>query len=184
MRPALSLFTFLVCFWDARAAFSAPILDWQSIPLTGLNGEPLSPDIFRGKVVLLVNTASQCGFTPQYKDLETLWLRYRDKGLVILGVPSNDFGGQEPGTNDEVGQFCQINYGVNFPLLEKQHVSGTDAHPLYRWATTQAGALGAPRWNFHKYLIGRDGHLIDWYSSMTSPLSDKVVTAIENALKV
>lgn len=166
----------------AEAAQSSPRLDWASVPLPAIDGGQIAPDSLKGKVVLLVNTASNCGFTPQYQGLQEVWKGYRDRGLVVLGVPSNDFGGQEPGTNKEVQAFCQVNYGVDFPLMAKQPVTGEQAHPLFRWAASQAGFAGSPKWNFHKYLIGRDGRLIDWYSSMTAPTSDKVRAAIEKAL--
>lgn len=166
----------------AAAAGGSGALDWSRLDLPAIDGGQLSPDLFRGKVVLVVNTASQCGFTPQYQGLEELWRSYRDKGLVVLGIPSNDFGGQEPGSNAQVQNFCQLNYGVDFPLMEKQVVTGNQAHPLYRWAAAQTGALGVPRWNFHKLLIGRDGRLVDWFSSMTDPASDRLKSAIDRAL--
>lgn len=164
------------------AAAGPPSLDWGALPLPALNGGSHPADLFRGKVVLVVNTASHCGFTPQYDALQALWTRYRDRGFVVLGVPSNDFGGQEPGTAGEIADFCRINYGVDFPLLEKQRVTGTDAHPLYRWAADATGFIGQPRWNFHKLLVGRDGRLVDWFSSITAPDSGKVTAAIEAAL--
>ena len=114
---------------------------------TGIDGKPLPLEQFRGKVVLVVNTASECGYTPQYEDLEALWQANRDKGLVIVGVPSNEFGGQEPGSAEEIATFCKINYGVTFPLADKTVVKGEGAHPFYQWAAGQAGAEGAPKWN-------------------------------------
>jgi len=157
-------------------------LDWASLPLPAVGGGTLDAGTLRGKVVLVVNTASKCGFTPQYQGLEALWQAYRDRGLVVLGVPSNDFGAQEPGSDAEVVSFCQLNYGVGFPLLSKQVVSGRDAHPLYRWAAERTGPLGVPRWNFHKLLIGRDGTLIDWFASTTAPDAARLRSAIDAAL--
>ncbi|KIL99238.1 Glutathione peroxidase family protein [Paramagnetospirillum magnetotacticum MS-1] len=157
-------------------------LDWSSLPLPAIAGGQVPADAFKGKVVLVVNTASQCGFTPQYQGLEALWREYRGRGLVVLGVPSNDFGAQEPGSNPEVASFCEINYGVDFPLLEKQVVTGTGAHPFYRWAAERTGALGVPRWNFHKILVGRDGQLVDWFASTTAPDSARLRAAIDKAL--
>ena len=122
---------------------------------------PLSQ--FKGKVVLLVNTASECGYTGQYEGLEQVWLANKDKGLVVVGVPSNDFGAQEPGTAGEIASFCKLNYGVTFPLTDKLVVKGAAAHPLYQWATAKAGNAGRPKWNFHKFLFGRDGEFIDWF---------------------
>ena len=157
-------------------------LDWSTLPLPAIGGGPLDAAQFRGRVVLVVNTASKCGFTPQYEGLEALWRVYRDRGLVVLGVPSNDFGAQEPGTNSDVTSFCRLSYGVDFPLMEKQTVTGGGAHPLYRWAAERTGPLGTPRWNFHKLLIGRDGRLVDWFSSMTAPDATRLRSAIDKAL--
>ena len=161
----------------------APIrIDWGALPLPALNGGTIDPDSLRGKVVLVVNTASKCGFTPQYAGLEALWREFRERGLVVLGVPSNDFGGQEPGGEAEIASFCAVNFGVDFPLLAKQTVSGATAHPLYLWAAERTGPLGVPRWNFHKLLITRDGRLLDWFSSITAPDSDRLHSAIDRAL--
>lgn len=145
-------------------------------------GEPLPLSRFRGKVVLLVNTASQCGFTGQYKNLQSVWSRFRERGLVVLGVPSNDFGNQEPEEEAEIKRFCEVNFGVDFPLTNKVHVSGSKAHPFYQWAAGELGMLAKPRWNFHKYLIGPDGQLADWFSTPTSPTSGRVIKAIEAQL--
>ena len=149
---------------------------------TGIDGKPLPLSKFKGKLLLVVNTASECGFTPQYEGLEALWLKYKDKGLVVLGVPSNDFGGQEPGNAGDIATFCKVNYGVTFPLADKTVVSGKDAHAFYQWAGKQAGVLGSPKWNFHKYLIGPDGQFLDWFSSPTTPTGPKITKAVEAAL--
>lgn len=137
---------------------------------------------FEGKVLLIVNTASNCGFTPQYDGLEKLYNTYKDKGLVVIGVPSNDFGGQEPGTNQEIANFCRINYGVTFPMAEKEVVSGDGAHPFYLWAKKTLGFGTAPKWNFHKYLVDRHGRLVDYFNSTTSPDSNRIKEAIEKEL--
>lgn len=150
--------------------------------LTGIDGKPMVMDQFNGKVVLLVNTASECGYTGQYEGLEALYLARKNEGLVIVGVPSNDFGGQEPGKTEEIATFCKLNYGVTFPLADKTVVKGKDAHPVYQWAAKQAGVLGTPKWNFHKYLFGRDGKFIDWFSTPTEPSSVKIRAAVEKAL--
>ena len=157
-------------------------LDWSSLTLPAIDGGTIDAASLKGKVVLVVNTASQCGFTPQYEGLEALWRDYRGRGLVVLGVPSNDFGAQEPGSNADVASFCQLNFGVDFPLLAKQTVTGDQAHPFYRWAAERTGALGVPRWNFHKILVGRDGSLVDWFSSVTTPDADRLRAAIDKAL--
>jgi glutathione peroxidase len=150
--------------------------------LTGIDGTPMPLSQFAGKVVLLVNTASECGYTPQYEGLEKLWLDYKDRELVVVGVPCNDFGAQEPGEGEAISSFCRINYGVTFPLAAKIQVRGPDAHPLYQWAGQQAGMLGRPNWNFHKYLFGRDGKFVDWFSTPTKPGSGKIIAAVKRAL--
>ncbi len=162
------------------AAQTGSAYDYSFTTLIGEKPLPLSQ--FKGKVVLVVNTASQCGFTKQYSGLQKLYDTYRDKGLVILGVPSNDFGGQEPGSSDDIAQFCKLNYGVTFPMAAKQVVSGDEAHPFYRWARDTLGFGTAPKWNFHKYLVGRDGTLLDHFNSTTSPDAANLVSAIEAAL--
>lgn len=150
--------------------------------LTGIDGKPMGLAQFAGRVVLLVNTASACGYTGQYEGLEKLYLDYKDKGLVIVGVPSDDFGGQEPGKAAEIATFCKLNYGVTFPLADKTVVKGAEASPLYVWAGEKAGMLGRPTWNFHKYLFGRDGQFVDWFSTPTKPESAKIISAVEAAL--
>lgn len=137
---------------------------------------------WQGKVLLVVNTASFCGYTHQYEGLQALWERYRDKGLVVIGVPSNDFGAQEPKSEAEIQGFCKGAFGVTFPLTTKEVVKGGRAHAFYRWAHDGLGAASAPRWNFHKYLVGRDGRLIAGYGSAVEPLSAELTRAIEAAL--
>jgi glutathione peroxidase len=164
-----------------RAQAGRQPIDWSTVSLDSIGGGPMPTASYRGRVVLLVNTASQCGFTKQYRGLEALWRRYKDQGLVVLGVPSNDFGGQEPGRNDEIKRFCEATFDITFPLADKQIVSGAGAHPLYRWAAARTGTLGTPSWNFHKILIGRDGRVIDWFSAL-SGTGRKLDRAIEAAL--
>ncbi|WP_343561060.1 glutathione peroxidase [Kiloniella sp. b19] len=147
-----------------------------------IDGGELPLSSFRGQTVLVVNTASFCGFTGQYEALQSLWDQYREAGLVVLGVPSNDFGKQEPGSNEEIRQFCTYNYNINFPMTQKVSVRGEQAHPFYQWVSSQVGVQGQVRWNFYKYLIAPDGQLVDWFSSMTPPLSPKIVRALEAQL--
>ena len=154
--------------------------DYSFFTLIGHNPLPLAA--YRGKVLLIVNVASKCGFTPQYASLEKLYEKYKDRGLVILGVPSNDFGSQEPGTDQEIAHFCQINYGVSFPMTAKEVVSGKNAHPFYIWAKQKLGFGTAPKWNFHKYLINRNGELLDYFYSTTSPDAARFINAVEKAL--
>ncbi len=156
---------------------SAYDYDFKSI-----EGEPLPLSVYRGKVVMIVNTASFCGFTKQYRELQNVWENFREQGLVVLGVPSNDFGNQEPGNEAEIKNFCELNYGINFPMTAKVHVKGANAHPFYKWAVQEKGALAKPRWNFHKYLVGRDGRLVDWFATTTKPTATKVTRAIEMQL--
>ena len=142
---------------------------------------PLSS--FAGRPLLIVNTASKCGFTPQYAALQELWRRHKgsgpgDKGLVVLGVPSDDFGGQEPGSDSEIAQFCATRFSIDFPMTAKTRIRGKDAHPFFRWVAAEGGFLARPRWNFYKYLIDRDGHLAGWFSSLTRPDSARMEAAV------
>ena len=150
---------------------------------TGIDGVDLRLADYKGRVVLLVNTASMCGFTGQYEGLQSLWLDYKDRGLIVLGVPSDDFGGQELDTAKQVKSFCTLNYSINFPLADITVVKGPNAHPYYKWVADVHGALAVPRWNFYKHLIGPDGKLVDWFASTTSPTSNRLRNAIETALK-
>lgn len=156
---------------------SAHLFEFRTI-----RGEALPLSQFEGRVVLVVNTASRCGLTPQYRELQGLWERYRTRGLVVLGVPSNDFGAQEPGSEAEILSFCEVNYDIDFPLTEKQVVLGETAHPFYRWVVEVAGEAAAPRWNFHKYLIGPEGELVNVYGSRVSPLDAALIKEIEGLL--
>ena len=149
---------------------------------TAITGEPLPLASYKDKVVLVVNTASECGLTPQYDGLEELWRDYKDKGLVVLGVPSNDFGAQEPGSEAQIQDFCRTSFGVDFPMTSKQVVKGEGAHPFYRWAKERLGEAGEPRWNFHKLLIGKDGEPNAGIGSRAEPTSPEVKEAIEQAL--
>lgn len=146
------------------------------------NGQNLELKAYQGQVILIVNTASRCGFTKQYEGLENLYQRYKNQGLVVIGVPSNDFGGQEPGTEQEIQSFCTLNYGVSFPMTQKEKVKGPTAHPFYQWAKKTLGFGTAPKWNFHKYLINREGQLIDYFNSLTAPESNRVIEAIVSSL--
>ena len=154
-----------------------PLLDHR---MTTIRGETADLCQYAGKVVLVVNTASYCGFTSQYKGLESLYQRYREKGLVVLGVPSNDFGAQEPGSNEQVADFCERTYKVRFPMLGKSVVSGPEATALFRGLSASTGQ--APQWNFHKYVLGRDGQALASFPSAVRPEDARVVSAVEKAL--
>ena len=151
-----------------------------NIPVTTIKGEQKTLADFAGKAVLVVNTASKCGYTPQYEGLEALHQRYTPKGFAVLGFPSNDFRGQEPGTEKEIQEFCTLTYGVKFPMFEKVSVIGENATPLYRALTQATGT--APGWNFHKYLISRDGRVVAQFPSKTKPDDPALVAAIEREL--
>ena len=136
---------------------------------------------YKNKAVLLVNVASYCGFTKQYDDLQKLWDKYKDKGLIVLGVPSNSFN-QEKDKNDEVKSFCEVNFGINFPMTSIFEVKGDNAHEIYKWAKKNHGKSAVPKWNFHKILIDRDGKIFDTYASFTKPMSKKIINAVEKIL--
>ncbi len=149
------------------------VYDFQA---TSIAGQPVALADYRGQVLLIVNTASACGFTPQFGGLEALWKEYGDKGLAVLGFPSNEFGSQDPGSNDEIASFCQVNYGVSFPMMAKVEVNGAGAHPLFQFLTKEAkGILGtqAIKWNFTKFLVGKDGAVIKRYAPTDKPESLK-----------
>jgi glutathione peroxidase len=147
-----------------------------------IEGAALPLETFRDKVILVVNTASKCGLTPQYDGLEKLYSDYKDQGLVVLGVPSNQFAGQEPGTDSEIKEFCETQFHVDFPLTSKTDVKGDTAHPFYKWAKDVLGEPAEPVWNFHKLLVGKDGKLIRAFGPRTDPLDEEVVGAIKQAL--
>jgi len=161
---------------------SAPI---HQIAVDGIDGDPVSLADYAGKTLLIVNTASQCGFTPQYKGLEALWQQYQDRGLVVMGFPCNQFGGQEPGSNEEIASFCELRFQVSFPMFGKVDVNGANAHPLYQHLTAaKPGLLGSKgvKWNFTKFLVTPDGQVVGRYASNVKPLSSKLTSAIEKNL--
>ena len=148
-----------------------------------IDGGKLELSSFKGKVILIVNTASFCGYTKQYSGLQKLWERYKYRGLIVLGTPSNDFGSQEPGSRQEIKEFCEVNFGINFPMTNKVKVRSRPQHPFYRWALSQSSKFTKPGWNFHKYLISFDGLLVGSFSSNIRPLSNKMINAIERELE-
>ena len=147
--------------------------------IQNINGENLNLNIYKGKTVLLVNVASKCGFTKQYTSLQKLYDNYRDKGLVVIGIPSNQFGAQEPGTNDEIKNFCSTNFNITFPMTHKVIVKGKDSHEIYSWAKKNYGKPTIPKWNFHKILINKNGKIQNTFNSFIDPLSDKITKEIE-----
>jgi glutathione peroxidase len=159
---------------------AATIYDFEAL---SIEGKPAQLSSQRGKVLLIVNTASACGFTPQFAGLQSLWKNYRDRGLVVVGFPSNEFGAQDPGSNGEIASFCQLNFGVDFPMMGKVKVNGAEAHPLWKWLTAEApGVLGtqAVKWNFTKFLVGKDGKVIKRYAPNDEPAA--LARDIEKAL--
>ena len=152
------------------------------LSIKGLKSETINLSEFKGKTVLLVNVASNCGFTKQYAGLQTLYDNYKDKDFLVIGVPSNQFGGQEPGSNSEIKDFCETNFNITFPITDKVDVKGKNAHPLYKWAKENYGNSTVPKWNFHKILINKEGKIQDTFNSFITPLSDKIIKQIELAL--
>jgi len=176
LNPILALLTALAL----PAAERKMPMSLHAITLNTLDGKPQSLGAYQGKVVLAVNVASECGFTPQYAGLQKLYADYKDRGLVVLGFPCNQFGAQEPGTAAQIGAFCQKNYGVTFPLFEKLDVKGAHQAPVYQFLTAK---YGEPAWNFHKYLVGKDGQVLQAFPSQVAPESAELRAAIESALK-
>lgn len=173
----------LICASALAAAITAHAADMTAIPFKTITGEDTSLAAYKGKVVLVVNTASKCGLTPQYEALESLQKKYADKGFTVIAFPCNDFNGQEPGTAEEIQTFCKTRYDVSFPLMEKVHVKGPEQHPLYTALTGKDGAFpGDVKWNFGKFLIGKDGAAIARFEPKQTPDSPEVTSAIETAI--
>tara|TARA_X000000368_G_C22565056_1_gene508098 strand:+ start:58 stop:573 length:516 start_codon:yes stop_codon:yes gene_type:complete len=148
----------------------------------GIDGNKIELSDYRNKVIVVVNVASRCGYTPQYEGLQTLYNKYKAKNLVVIGVPTNNFK-QEPGSNSEIKDFCETNFGINFPMTEKIAVLGNSAHPFYKWAKDNYGMGAIPKWNFHKIIIGRDGKVSNTFASFTKPMSKKFLESIEKEIK-
>ena len=152
------------------------------IEIESITGEIISLNKYKGKTILLVNVASNCGFTKQYTDLQNLWEKYKEKDLIVIGMPSNQFGGQEPGSNTEIKDFCETNFNINFLMTAKHDVKGENAHEIYKWAKISYGKSAIPKWNFHKILINKEGTIVDTFASFTNPMSKKVILKIEKIL--
>ncbi|WP_435164050.1 glutathione peroxidase [Candidatus Pelagibacter bacterium nBUS_25] len=150
--------------------------------INSINGDELDLSSFNGKTVLLVNVASKCGFTKQYNDLQKLYDDYKDKGLIVIGVPTNQFGGQEPGSETEIKNFCETNFNITFPMTSKYDVKGDNAHPIYIWAKDSFGKSTVPKWNFHKILINKEGKIDDTFASFTGPTSKKIINKLDQIL--
>jgi glutathione peroxidase len=177
---ALFLLAVISCVLIVSARAADSIYD---VPLKDIDGKDTSLKPYQGKVMLIVNVASKCGYTPQYKDLEAVYQKYKDQGLVVLGMPCNQFGSQEPGTNEEIKQFCSSKYNVTFPMFDKLEVNGANRHPLYtKLAGNDSPAAGDIKWNFTKFLVGRDGKVVKRFDSKVKPDAPEMIQAIEAAL--
>lgn len=188
MRPAMLLISILSlfgCFKGVRTPgpeTASPVSSFHSLTAVDIHGQPFTFEQLKGHKVIVVNTASECGYTPQYKQLQELYAAYQGKGLIIVGFPCNQFGGQEPGSAEQIESFCQKNYGVTFPLMEKVDVKGKAQHPVYHWLTSKAenGAMDSEvKWNFHKFLVDEDGRLVMSLESGVSPLDERVVSWLD-----
>lgn len=169
----------LLALCGVTAVFAATSV--HEFTLTSIGGKPVALSAFKGKPVLIVNVASKCGYTPQYAGLQALYEKYKDRGLVVIGVPANNFGGQEPGSNEEIASFCKRNYGVTFPMMSKVSVTGSDKTPLYQYLTSETG--GEVKWNFTKFLIGKNGRVAARFEPNVKPDAPELAAAIEKELK-
>ncbi|MDC6482787.1 glutathione peroxidase [Candidatus Pelagibacter sp.] len=155
---------------------------FYDLKIKSITGDELNIAEMKGKTILLVNVASKCGFTKQYEELQQLYNNFKDKGLIVIGIPSNQFGGQEPGSESEIKNFCETNFNITFPLTSKYDVKGDNAHPIYLWAKETYGNSTVPKWNFHKILINKEGKVEDTFVSFTNPLSKKIINKLEQIL--
>ena len=180
MRKVIFLFSILIIFFktSATADYEKKFYDFN---IESITGETINLNKYKDKVILVVNTASFCGFTKQYEELQELWDTYKEKGLIVLGVPSNSFN-QEKNNNKDIKKFCEVNFNINFPLTTLTEVKGKNAHELFKWAKENHGKSAEPKWNFHKILINKEGKVQDTFASFTRPTSKKIIKAIEHIL--
>jgi len=180
MKKIITLFIIMFSFFTkGNAQYNQLATEFS---FKDVQGSAINLADYKEKVILVVNVASRCGFTNQYEGLQSLWKTYRDKGLLVVGIPSNNFR-QEPGTNQEIKVFCETNFGIDFPITEKLSVIGADAHPFFLWAKKNHGSSAIPKWNFHKIIIGKNGKVTGTFTSITKPSSKKFIAAIEKELK-
>jgi glutathione peroxidase len=180
MKKILVFFLIMFGFFSKVSAnYTKLAYDFE---FNGIEGKTIRLSDYKNKVIVVVNVASRCGFTNQYNGLQKLWVDYKDKDLVVLGVPTNDFK-QEPGSNSEIKDFCETNFNVNFPMTKKVNVIGKKSHPFYKWAKDNHGKSAIPKWNFHKIIIGKDGKIADTFASITKPSSNKFIKFIEKKIK-
>ncbi len=181
MKRLLLLLMFIMIFFSKNHALANYEKVFYNFKIKDVTGQIINLKDFKNKIVLVVNTASYCGFTKQYNDLQTLWEEYKSRGLIVLGVPSNSFN-QEKENDNEVKEFCEVNFNISFPLTSITKVKGKDAHEIYKWAEKNYGNAAIPKWNFHKILINKEGKIEDTFSSFTSPTSKKIISSIEELL--
>ncbi len=180
MKKIIIVLIFMFGFFNtAQANYSKLAHEFK---FEGIDGNLIKLSDYKNKVIIVVNVASRCGYTPQYENLQALWSNYKDKGLVVIGVPTNNFR-QEPGTNEEIKDFCETNFGISFPMTEKIDVIGRKAHPFYKWAKENHGIAAIPKWNFHKIIISKNGEIIDTFASFTKPTSEKFINIVEREIK-
>ena len=176
------IFIFFIIFSFLNKSMSENNKSFFDLKIKSITGDQIDFSDYKGKTFLIVNVASQCGFTKQYDDLQNLYEIYKEKGLVVIGIPSNQFGGQEPGTESEIKEFCETNFNISFPMTSKYDVKGDSAHPIYLWAKDSYGKSTIPKWNFHKILVNKKGKIVDTYASFTNPMSKKIINKIEEIL--
>ncbi len=181
MKRLIIISLTIIMFFFKNSAMSNNQESFYDLEIESINGEIIKLKDYRDKVILIVNTASYCGFTKQYEDLQDLWDKYKSKGLIVLGVPSDSFN-QEKKTNSEVKEFCEVNFEINFPLTTITEVKGSDAHEIFKWAENNFGKSAIPKWNFHKILINKQGNVEETYASFTKPTSNKIISKIEEIL--
>ena len=181
MKRLIIISLTIIMFFFKNSAMSNNQKSFYDLEIESINGEIIKLKDYRDKIILIVNTASYCGFTKQYEDLQELWDKYKSKGLIVLGVPSDSFN-QEKKTNSEVKEFCEVNFDINFPLTSITEVKGKNAHEIFKWAKENHGKSAVPKWNFHKILINKEGKIEDTFASITKPMSKKLIKIIEDIL--
>ena len=178
MRKIFIIFFMFSIFSKVTAGTNSTAYDYE---FNSIDGNLIKLSQYKGKVIVLVNVASRCGYTPQYEDLQELWSQYKSKNLIVIGIPTNNFR-QEPGSNKEIKNFCETNFGITFPMTEKIDVIGGNSHPFYKWARKDYGIGAIPKWNFHKIIIGKEGKIVKTFSSITKPTSKKFIKTIEDLI--
>ncbi len=179
IKKVFFFFLMIGLFSKAYANYTNLVYEYK---FNNIDGEEIKLDDYKGKIIVVVNVASRCGYTPQYDGLQKLWTDYKERDLVVIGIPTNNFK-QEPASNEEIKDFCETNFGISFPMTEKIDVIGKNAHPFYKWAKKNYGIGAIPKWNFHKIIIGKNGKVADTFASFTKPTSSKFIKAIEKEIK-